>query len=227
RLQYGLSQIASTATVQPAYPAQQQAALIPTPNNSHQQNPKKSLGETHPRKLDSGNNKNGIPWDSVPNCIETSIEVEEVTKETHFSISRQPLDNWKHQREIPEQYRNCSWQNDRTGIQDIDREIFYVTFGDNQTFGNDNKLEGGVSKSIYIKGTRSTQRSQQTTESWKNNSKMLGLFHCKSSSNVCRLLPGHPMLRRLIELKNKALSQLKSWTWTITLSRPAIQNLEF
>ncbi|PVU86833.1 hypothetical protein BB560_006596, partial [Smittium megazygosporum] len=46
------------------------------------------------------------------------------------------------------------------------------------------------------------------------------------------ILMTHPqrrslMLRKLIELKNKALSQLESWTSNITLSISEIQNLEF
>ncbi|OMJ18159.1 hypothetical protein AYI69_g7137 [Smittium culicis] len=41
------------------------------------------------------------------------------------------------------------------------------------------------------------------------------------------LLPGRLMLRRLLELKNTALSTPKSWTATATLTEPAIQNMKF
>ncbi|PVV01456.1 hypothetical protein BB560_004123, partial [Smittium megazygosporum] len=50
-----------------------------------------------------------------------------------------------------------------TGIKDRDREIFCVTFADNQEFGDDNKLQGDITESTYIQDPGPLHRSQETT----------------------------------------------------------------
>ncbi|PVU92339.1 hypothetical protein BB561_003888 [Smittium simulii] len=109
------------------------------------------------------------------------------------------------QKKMYGEYKEIILQTKPTGVQDQDGEVQYDTISINYLSGNNDKLTSYESESSTRQGQGSQMRSQQTDQSWQNNTEKLASFIGKAQEMSVALLPGRLMLRRLLELKNNSL----------------------
>ncbi|OMJ07391.1 hypothetical protein AYI69_g11473 [Smittium culicis] len=115
----------------------------------------------------------------------------------------------------------------QAGVQNQGREIIDNTETIYHAFRDVDQRAGHEAESSQIQGRGPALGGLQVIEYMPNFAEGLGEFHRESSRNSSGFALGRLMLRRLLELKNTSLTTLKSWTVTVTLTEPVIQNLEF